>query len=270
MANTLHKDGYEIQSLTMRGGSGAVGPNADMKLEPSSPTEKYTFSRCSSTGSVNTASSSAHNTGIGGFDLISEDEDSDNKNSTISYKERRREAHTQAEQKRRDAIKKGYDSLQNLVPTCQHTDSSGYKLSKATVLQKSIDYIQFLLQQKKKQEDERNALRKEVVALRIMQANYEQIVKAHQTQPGHAEMRISDETKFQVFQAIMDRLFQSFNNISVANFAELSGCVFSWLEEHCKPQVNHPTYCLSRHVAKKKKKQRKSKQTIEIYRTRSH
>lgn len=36
----------------------------------------------------------------------------------------------------------------------------------------------------------------------------------------------------------MDRLFQTFNNISVANFAELSGCVFSWLEEHCKPQVN--------------------------------
>lgn len=128
----------------------------------------------------------------------SEDEDSDNKNSTISYKERRREAHTQAEQKRRDAIKKGYDSLQDLVPTCQHTDSSGYKISKATVLQKSIDYIQFLLQQKKKQEEERNALRKEVVALRIMQANYEQIVKAHQTQPGHAEMRISDEMKFQV------------------------------------------------------------------------
>lgn len=192
----------------------------------------------------------------------SEDEDSDNKNSTISYKERRREAHTQAEQKRRDAIKKGYDSLQDLVPTCQHTDSSGYKISKATVLQKSIDYIQFLLQQKKKQEDERNALRKEVVALRIMQANYEQIVKAHQTQPGHAEMRISDEMKFQVvmkilflfeittivityvicivlqFRAIMDSLFQTFN-ISVANFTELSGCVFSWLEEHCKPQVSN-------------------------------
>lgn len=127
-----------------------------------------------------------------------EDEDSDNKNSTISYKERRREAHTQAEQKRRDAIKKGYDSLQDLVPTCQHTDSSGYKISKATVLQKSIDYIQYLLQQKKKQEEERNALRKEVVALRIMQANYEQIVKAHQTQPGHAEMHVSDEMKFQV------------------------------------------------------------------------
>jgi hypothetical protein len=74
--------------------------------------------------------------------VVTDDEDSDNKNSTISYKERRREAHTQAEQKRRDAIKKGYDSLQDLVPTCQQTDSSGYKLSKATVLQRSIDYIQ--------------------------------------------------------------------------------------------------------------------------------
>ena len=36
---------------------------------------------------------------------------SDGRNS-ISYKERRREAHTAAEQKRRDAIKKGYDTLQ--------------------------------------------------------------------------------------------------------------------------------------------------------------
>jgi len=203
-----------------------------MKMEPSSPTDRdrYPFSRSSSTGSLHTLSSSAHNT---------DDEDSDNKNSTISYKERRREAHTQAEQKRRDAIKKGYDSLQDLVPTCQQTDSSGYKLSKATVLLKSIEYIQYLLQQKKKQEEERNALRKEVVALRIMQANYEQIVKAHQNQPGQAEMRVSDEAKFQLFQAVMDQLFITFSNISVANFAELSGCVISWLEEHCKPQALH-------------------------------
>lgn len=35
----------------------------------------------------------------------------------------------------------------------------------------------------------------------------------------------------------MDRLFLSFDNISVENFTELSACVFSWLEEHCKPQV---------------------------------
>ena len=68
--------------------------------------------------------------------LTTDDEDSDQK-STVSYKERRREAHTMAEQKRRDAIKKGYEELQSLVPTCAQQDSvSSYKLSKATILQR--------------------------------------------------------------------------------------------------------------------------------------
>lgn len=54
-----------------------------------------------------------------------DEDDGESKSSPMSYKERRREAHTQAEQKRRDAIKKGYDTLQELVPTCQQTDVSG-------------------------------------------------------------------------------------------------------------------------------------------------
>jgi len=106
--------------------------------------------RTSSTGSIvdmHSPSSSAPNTDCS---LTTDEEDSDNK-SVVSYKERRRDAHTQAEQKRRDAIKKGYEDLQFLVPTCQQQDSvSSYKLSKATILQRSIDYIQFLQQQKKK------------------------------------------------------------------------------------------------------------------------
>ena len=114
---------------------------------------------------------------VGDLGAVTDDDDSDSKNSQ-SYKERRweraslqndsicliwrREAHTAAEQKRRDAIKKGYDSLQELVPHCQQTDASGHKVSKAVVLQKSIDYIQYLGSQKKKQESELSSLRKEV------------------------------------------------------------------------------------------------------------
>ncbi|XP_059086807.1 LOW QUALITY PROTEIN: max-like protein X [Tigriopus californicus] len=98
--------------------------------------------------------------------------------TSVSYKERRREAHTRKRNKRRDAIKKGYDYLQDLVPACQQVDSAGHKVSKATVLQKSIDYIQFVQQQKKKQEDDLSLLRKEVIALQIMRANYEQLVKS--------------------------------------------------------------------------------------------
>lgn len=57
--------------------------------------------------------------------FVDEEEEFESKTSPLSYKERRREAHTQAEQKRRDAIKKGYDTLQELVPTCQQNDVSG-------------------------------------------------------------------------------------------------------------------------------------------------
>ncbi|XP_010074722.1 PREDICTED: max-like protein X, partial [Pterocles gutturalis] len=129
--------------------------------------------------------------------------------------------------------------LQAIVPTCEQQDFSigSQKLSKAIVLQKTIDYIQFLHKEKKKQEEEVSTLRKDVMALKIMKVNYEQIVKAHQDNPHEGKEQVSDEVKFNVFQGIMDSLFQSFNDsISVTSFQELSACVFSWIEEHCKPQ----------------------------------
>ena len=42
------------------------------------------------------------------------------------------------------------------------TDASGHKVSKAVVLQKSIDFIQHLSKQKKSQENDLTSLRKEV------------------------------------------------------------------------------------------------------------
>ncbi|OWK14601.1 MLX [Cervus elaphus hippelaphus] len=169
-------------------------------------------SRANSIGS--TSASSVPNT---------DDEDSDYHQESYkeSYKDRRRRAHTQAEQKRRDAIKRGYDDLQTIVPTCQQQDFAigSPKLSKAIVLQKSM-------------------ARRALEGLELRGLNYEQIVKAHQDNPHEGEDQVSDQVKFNVFQGIMDSLFQSFNaSISVASFQELSACVFSWIEEHCKPQT---------------------------------
>ncbi|XP_017874288.1 PREDICTED: max-like protein X [Drosophila arizonae] len=197
------------------------------------------YSRCSSAGSTHTPNSSAHNS--------DDDDDSgdarhmgatnSNSNSSLSYKERRRSAHTQAEQKRRDAIKKGYDSLQELVPRCQPNDSSGYKLSKALILQKSIEYIGYLNQQKIRQEEESAALQKEVTALRIIQNGYETMLQHQQANPGPEEARLTDEAKFQVFQAILDEMFETFQNIPMDNFKQLTSGVIPWLEEHCKPHI---------------------------------
>ncbi|XP_050406763.1 max-like protein X [Patella vulgata] len=220
-------EGYSEAFEVLEGGS-------ELKLETSpTPTNsgRFSFSRTSSTGSnaagCASSASSAQNT---------DDEDSDK--PAMSYKDKRREAHTVAEQKRRDNIKRGYDELQCIVPTCHQADGlSGQKMSKANVLQRSIEYMQYLVKQKSKQEDDLDSLRKEVMALKIMKANYEHIVKTHQNTPVHGQNQVPDEVKFQVFQQVMDTLFQSFNaNISVANFAELSACVFSWLEEYCKPK----------------------------------
>jgi hypothetical protein len=140
---------------------------ASLKSELQSPTGigNFNFQRSSSLGSAAgfscSSASSAQNT---------DDEDSDGATGKqATGKDRRREAHTHAEQKRRDSIKKGYEDLTCLVPTCQQPDSiSSQKLSKAAVLQKSIDYMQFLLAEKKKKEEELENLRREVTALRIM------------------------------------------------------------------------------------------------------
>uniref|UniRef100_A0A2I3TUK8 MAX dimerization protein MLX n=1 Tax=Pan troglodytes TaxID=9598 RepID=A0A2I3TUK8_PANTR len=167
-----------------------------------------------------------------------DDEDSDYHQEAYkeSYKDRRRRAHTQAEQKRRDAIKRGYDDLQTIVPTCQQQDFSigSQKLSKAIVLQKSMARESTGGDGAKRGCEEASHLSPGLHAFR----NYEQIVKAHQDNPHEGEDQVSDQVKFNVFQGIMDSLFQSFNaSISVASFQELSACVFSWIEEHCKPQT---------------------------------
>lgn len=197
------------------------------------------FSRTSSTGSIDnmlSPSPSGHHSPDNS--PTSEDDDSDQK--SLSYRERRREAHTQAEQKRRDAIKRGYEDLQHLVPKCQQQDSvSSYKLSKASILQRSIDYIQSLQNQTKALDERRQSLNKEMIALQIMKQNYENIVKNQQhTQPGQSATQVSDEIRLKVFEALCDQLFVSFDeSVSTSNFTELSAGVFSWLEETCKPQT---------------------------------
>ena len=169
-----------------------------------------------------------------------EDDDSDHK-SALSYKERRREAHTQAEQKRRDAIKHGYESLQCLVPKCQQQDSvSSYKLSKASILQRSIDYIQQLQQQNKQLQEKQESIKKERMALQIMKENYERLVRNNDhSQSGHSgSSQVSEEAKLKVFTSLCDQLFTSFDEtVLTGDFSQLSACIFTWLEENCKPQT---------------------------------
>ncbi|XP_047403245.1 max-like protein X isoform X1 [Sciurus carolinensis] len=210
-------------------------------------------SRANSIGS--TSASSVPNT---------DDEDSDYHQESYkeSYKDRRRRAHTQSEQKRRDAIKRGYDDLQTIVPTCLAAGFSigSQKLSKAIVLQKTIDYIQFLHKEKKKQEEEVSTLRKDVTALKIMKVNYEQIVRHIKTTPTRGRTRYlkrSSSTWFKVswtpcLSPSMPPLCGQFSKSCQPVFSELGlrstvslryGAEMSWGSPATHRIVNKATFC---------------------------
>ena len=121
--------------------------------------------------------------------------------------------------------------------TAQNDGVSSQKLSKAVVLQRTLSYVEYLQQQKKKQAEEVNKLRKEKVALTIMKTGYEQIVKQ---QSAHNSMneKISEDVKFRVFQELMEKLFRSFSStVSPEDFEKLSLGAINWIEEECKPQT---------------------------------
>ena len=153
---------------------------------------------------------------------------------------KRKQSHILAEQKRRDAIKRGYDSLLTAVPgfassTIENRGQS--KISKAQVLQKSLEYIQYLLAQKQKQDDELEALDKEMKALEIMKENYEQLVKESQVEVRE-KSEVSEDDKLSVFLRISEYLWASYKEVvSISSFSTFSNTLIGWVEKYCKPHA---------------------------------
>jgi MAX-like protein X len=79
------------------------------------------------------------------------------------YKEFRRRSHISAEQKRRGNIKSGFDRLQAFVTNL--SGPSNTKLSKASVLLKSIEYTQYMQRERANQEKEIESLKKRIEEL---------------------------------------------------------------------------------------------------------
>lgn len=150
--------------------------------------------------------------------------------------EKRRMSHTAAEQKRRNAIKTGFEMLTNCVPSCQQTDPIiSMRITRATTLEQTIDYIHELEKEKDRHEQDLDSLKKEIMALKIMKDNYEGILHYHRNMPKTSqETEIDDETKFDLFVKFSDNLFQSFQSMINSNsFGELSASMFNWLEQMC-------------------------------------
>ncbi|VDD76552.1 unnamed protein product [Mesocestoides corti] len=163
--------------------------------------------------------------------------------SSAEVRARRRKLHTEAEQRRRDAIKRGFDSLLELIPPVKSgTGNSVFRMSKATILNRSISMILKASKLQTQKELEIETLRKKVQALQILKASYERMSSTCSYATEAQGSVITEQFKLQLFQMFMENLFQSFDSfVSQSALPELSEQIITWLESICKPEFLHRT-----------------------------
>ncbi|XP_063155035.1 carbohydrate-responsive element-binding protein isoform X2 [Candoia aspera] len=170
-----------------------------------------------------------------------------------SKTESRRIIHISAEQKRRFNIKLGFDTLHGLVSTLSAQPS--LKISKATTLQKTAEYICKLQQERSTLQDEAQRLRDQIEELNAAINLCQQQLPATGvpiTRQRFDHMReMFDEYvrsctlqnwKFWVFSIIMRPLFESFNGmVSTTSLESLSQTSLAWLDQYCSLPALRPT-----------------------------
>ncbi|XP_016041447.1 carbohydrate-responsive element-binding protein isoform X2 [Erinaceus europaeus] len=170
-----------------------------------------------------------------------------------SKTETRRITHISAEQKRRFNIKLGFDTLHGLVGTLSAQPS--LKVSKATTLQKTAEYIAMLQQERAAMQEEAQRLRGQVEELNAAISLCQQQLPAtgvpitHQRFDQMRDMfddyvrtRTQHNWKFWVFSVIIRPLFESFNGmVSTASLQSLQQTSLAWLDQYCSLPVLRPT-----------------------------
>ncbi|XP_068271966.1 carbohydrate-responsive element-binding protein isoform X2 [Nyctibius grandis] len=170
-----------------------------------------------------------------------------------SKMESRRITHISAEQKRRFNIKLGFDTLRSLVSTLSAQPS--IKVSKATTLQKTAEYIGKLQQERAALQDEAQRLREQIEELNSsinlcqeqLPATGVPITRQRFDQMrGMFDEYVRSSTlqnwKFWIFSIIIQPLFESFNGmVSTASMETLTQTSLAWLDQHCSLPALRPT-----------------------------
>ncbi|CAL8248565.1 unnamed protein product [Merluccius merluccius] len=164
----------------------------------------------------------------------------------------RRVPHISAEQKRRFNINIGFKTLCNLVPTLK----SQSNITNATTLQKTVEHLGKLQQDRQQMQEEARRLREEIEELNSS------ISRCQEQLPGtgvsmtrsrfnhvhefeaYVKSRTLQNWKFWIFSIIIKPLFESFNNtVSTACEAELYQTTIQWLDHHCSLPVLRAMVC---------------------------
>ncbi|KAF7206597.1 carbohydrate-responsive element-binding protein isoform X2 [Nothobranchius furzeri] len=167
--------------------------------------------------------------------------------------ETRRITHISAEQKRRFNIKLGFDTLHNLVTTLSSQPS--IKISKATTLQKTAEYIGKMQQERAQLYEEVQRLREEIQHLNSAINSCQQQLPAtgvpitrqrfdymRQKFRDYVRAQTLQNWKFWIFSIIIEPLFESYNGmVSTASVEDLCRSTLSWLDQHCALPTLRPT-----------------------------
>nr|XP_010594638.2 carbohydrate-responsive element-binding protein [Loxodonta africana] len=167
--------------------------------------------------------------------------------------ENRRITHISAEQKRRFNIKLGFDTLHGLVSTLSAQPS--LKVSKATTLQKTAEYIAMLQQERAAMQEEAQRLRDQIeelnAAINLCQQQlpatgvpitHQRFDQMRSMFDDYVRTRTLHNWKFWVFSILIRPLFESFNGmVSTASLQSLRQTSLAWLDQYCSLPALRPT-----------------------------
>ncbi|XP_012495835.1 PREDICTED: carbohydrate-responsive element-binding protein isoform X6 [Propithecus coquereli] len=171
----------------------------------------------------------------------------------LTKTENRRITHISAEQKRRFNIKLGFDTLHGLVSTLSAQPS--LKVSKATTLQKTAEYIVMLQQERAAMQEEAQQLREEIeelnAAINLCQQQlpatgvpitHQRFDQMRDMFDDYVRTRTLHNWKFWVFSVLIRPLFESFNGmVSTASLHSLRQTSLAWLDQYCSLPALRPT-----------------------------
>lgn len=162
----------------------------------------------------------------------------------------RRSTHISAEQKRRCNINNGFKTLCGLVPALK----SQSNISNAVTLQKTVDHIGKLQQERQQMQEEVRRLKEEIEELNASISLCQEQLPAtgvpvtrnrydHMQEKfnEYVKLRTLQNWKFWVFSIIIKPLFESFNGmVLTTSRAELCQTTLTWLDRHCSLPALRP------------------------------
>ncbi|KAM9546751.1 MLX-interacting protein-like isoform 1-T1 [Salvelinus alpinus] len=162
----------------------------------------------------------------------------------------RRVTHITAEQKRRFNINIGFKMLCSLIPALK----SQSNISNAGTLQKTVEYIRKLQQERQQMQEETKRLREEIEEVNAsINVCQEQLpatgvpITRHRFDhmrekfDEYVKSRTLQNWKFWIFSIIIKPLFESFNGtVSTTSKGELCETTLQWLDRHCSLHVLRP------------------------------